>query len=140
MKAWFRSLAAAFGNPSPAQSFAGIALLAIVLYTGYVIPRPSMIGALKWITWINPVRYGFEAILVNEFHTLKATCSSLIPSGDGYEDVSPSQQVCSTPGSAAGQTIVDGNTYAMLSFGYSYSNLWRVSDLQFLLCVIQPPL
>jgi len=53
MKAWFRALAAAFGAPASAQSVSGVALLAISLYTGYVIPRPSMIGALKWITWIN---------------------------------------------------------------------------------------
>jgi ATP-binding cassette subfamily G (WHITE) protein 2 (SNQ2) len=53
MKAWFRTLAATFSTPSPAQTVSGIVLLAIVLYTGYIIPRPSMIGALKWITWIN---------------------------------------------------------------------------------------
>ncbi len=53
MKAWFRSVAAALGDPAPAQTFAGIMLLILVLYTGYMVPKPSMIGALKWISYIN---------------------------------------------------------------------------------------
>jgi ATP-binding cassette subfamily G (WHITE) protein 2 (SNQ2) len=53
MKAWFRAVAAAFGDPAPAQTVAGLMLLTLVLYTGYTIPKPSMIGALKWITYIN---------------------------------------------------------------------------------------
>ena len=53
MKAWFRSIASAFGDPAPAQTVAGLMLLALVLYTGYTIPKPSMIGALKWISYVN---------------------------------------------------------------------------------------
>jgi ABC-2 type transporter len=53
MKAWFRAVAAAFDDPAPAQTVAGILLLGLVLYTGYTIPKPSMIGALRWITWVN---------------------------------------------------------------------------------------
>lgn len=53
MKAWFRALAAAFKDPAPAQTVAGVSILLLVLYTGYTIPQPSMIGALRWITYIN---------------------------------------------------------------------------------------
>jgi ATP-binding cassette subfamily G (WHITE) protein 2 (SNQ2) len=53
MKAWFRCVAAALGDPAPAQTVAGIMLLLLVLYTGYTIPKPSQIGALKWISYIN---------------------------------------------------------------------------------------
>jgi hypothetical protein len=53
MKAWFRAVAVAFGDPAPAQTVAGLMLLTLVLYTGYTIPKPSMIGALKWISYIN---------------------------------------------------------------------------------------
>ena len=63
MKAWFRALAASLGKPAPAQTVAGIVLLGLVLYTGYTIPRPSMIGALRWITYIN-VRYIFLLVYV----------------------------------------------------------------------------
>lgn len=53
MKAWFRVLAAAFKSPAPAQAIAGVSVLILVLYTGYVIPQPYMIGALRWITYID---------------------------------------------------------------------------------------
>ena len=53
MRSWFRALAAIFGSPAPAQTVAGLATLILVLYTGYSIPKPSMIGALKWLTYIN---------------------------------------------------------------------------------------
>ena len=53
MKAYFRALAAWFTDPTPAQSAAGVTLLALTLYTGYNIPEPYMIGALRWLTYIN---------------------------------------------------------------------------------------
>lgn len=53
MKAYFRAVAAWFTDPTPAQSAAGVTLLALTLYTGYNIPEPYMIGALRWITYIN---------------------------------------------------------------------------------------
>ena len=53
MRAWFRALAAGFKSPAPAQTVSGLAILLLSLYTGYTIPQPSMIGALRWITWIN---------------------------------------------------------------------------------------
>ena len=53
MKAYFRAIAAWFSDPTPAQSAAGVSLLILTLYTGYNIPEPYMIGALRWITYIN---------------------------------------------------------------------------------------
>lgn len=53
MKAYFRSIATVFTQPAPAQAVAGITLLILVLYTGYQIPVPQMIGALRWLIYIN---------------------------------------------------------------------------------------
>ncbi|EMD36973.1 hypothetical protein CERSUDRAFT_114880 [Gelatoporia subvermispora B] len=125
MKAWFRVFAAAFKNPAPAQAVAGVSVLILVLYTGYTIPMPDMIGALKWISWINPLHYGFEALMVNEFHTIEGPCSMLVPQGPGYENVSSQNQVCTTVGSVPGQTLVSGANYLRLSYNYVYSHLWR---------------
>ncbi|KAG9083931.1 hypothetical protein FS749_005624 [Ceratobasidium sp. UAMH 11750] len=125
MKAYFRAIAASFAQESTAQAVAGIGTLALVLYTGYTIPRPSMIGALKWITYINPIRYGFEALIVNEFHGLRGECSHFVPSGPGYEGIGLANQVCTTVGAVAGQSFVDGDAFVEASYGYSYKNLWR---------------
>ena len=59
----------------------------------------------------------------NGFHTLNGTCSNLVPSGVGYENVS----ICGTLGSIPGQSTVDGNRFILLSYDYSYSHIWRVS-------------
>jgi ATP-binding cassette, subfamily G (WHITE), member 2, SNQ2 len=52
----------------------------------------------------------------NEFSTLVGTCSSLVPSGLGYENVSIQNQVCTTMGSLPGQVQVNGNAFLMASF------------------------
>ena len=53
MKAFYRALAAAFNRESGAQATAGLATLLLVLYTGYAIPKPSMVAGLRWLTWIS---------------------------------------------------------------------------------------
>ena len=75
----------------------------------------------------QPLRYGFESLMVNEFHTLNGSCATLVPSGSGYENVSVNNQVCTTVGSEPGQDFVSGSRYVELSFQYNFSNLWRVS-------------
>jgi hypothetical protein len=50
----------------------------------------------------------------------------------GYENVTLANQVCTTVGSAPGSATVDGNTFAGISYGYFYSNLWRVRRSCFL--------
>ena len=65
MRSWFRALASAFKSPAPAQTVSGLAILVLVLYTGYTIPKPSMIGALRWITYINvsPIHHSLFQLL-----------------------------------------------------------------------------
>ncbi len=66
MSAIFRTIAASTKTVSQAMAFAGVMVLAIVIYTGFTIPRPYEHPWFKWISWINPIAYAFEAILVNE--------------------------------------------------------------------------
>ncbi|KZP27935.1 hypothetical protein FIBSPDRAFT_927900 [Athelia psychrophila] len=125
MKAWFRMLTAACKSEATAQAFSGMSVLVLVLYTGYAIPMPSMIGALRWITYINPLRYGFEGIITNQFRTLNSVCSNFVPMGPGYESVGLANQVCTTVGAVAGEAVVNGARFVELSYGYSYVNAWR---------------
>ncbi|KAK6996716.1 pleiotropic drug resistance ABC transporter [Favolaschia claudopus] len=130
MKAFFRATSAAFKTIANAQAVSGIVVLAFVVYTGYTLPKrvrgciAVLIGALRWITYINPLRYAFEALMANEFHTLRGSCAALVPQGPGYENITLDNQVCATLGSVAGQDFVDGNKFIALSFGYFFSNQW----------------
>lgn len=125
MKSYFRALAAACKTQDAAQGIGGISVLVLAIYAGYIIPKPSMIGALRWLNYINPLRYGFEALFTNEFHTIRGKCSSLVPQGPGYPNVSIENQVCTVVGSQPGQLYVDGNLFAGLSHEYYWSNAWR---------------
>lgn len=53
MKAFYRALAAAFQREAGAQAVAGLLTLLLVLYTGYAIPKPTMVQGLAWLTWLS---------------------------------------------------------------------------------------
>ncbi|PQE26852.1 ABC transporter CDR4 protein [Rutstroemia sp. NJR-2017a BVV2] len=125
MSMFFRSIAALSRSLSEAMAPAAIFILSIVTYTGFAVPIRDMHPWFRWINYIDPVAYGFEAVMVNEFHNRKIPCSVFVPSGPGYGNVSPQQKICSTTGAAAGADFVDGDTYLEVNFGYKYSHLWR---------------
>ncbi len=47
---------------------ASLLILAMVIFTGFVIPVDYMLGWCRWINYLDPVAYGFEALMINEFH------------------------------------------------------------------------
>jgi hypothetical protein len=79
---------------------------------------------LKWLIWINPVQYTFEAIVSNEFYKLELECVPpfIVPDGPG---ALPGHQSCLTQGSRPGQTTVRGADYILTNFGYTRDHLWR---------------
>lgn len=120
----YRSIAASTKTVSQALAIAGVATLAIVIYTGFVIPRPLMHPWFKWISWINPVAYAFEGLFVNELHGQRFACSQIVPSGPGYA-ASGNNFICAVAGAVAGQDTVSGDDYLQAQFQYSYSHIWR---------------
>lgn len=122
MSMFFRTIGASSRTLAQALAPAAILILALVIYTGFVIPTRTMLGWSRWINYLDPVAYGFEAVMANEFHGRQFACSSFIPS---YPGVSLNNQVCSVTGSAPGSSTVDGDAYLMQSYKYSYSHIWR---------------
>ena len=120
----YRSIAASTKTVSQALAIAGVVTLAIVIYTGFVIPRPLMHPWFKWISWINPVAYAFEGLFVNELHGQRFTCSTLVPSGGSYA-LTGDSFVCSIAGAVVGQATVSGDDYLESQFQYSYAHIWR---------------
>ncbi|PWY83072.1 ATP-binding cassette transporter [Aspergillus sclerotioniger CBS 115572] len=124
MSGIFRTLAASTKTLAQAMAMAGVIVLAIVIYTGFVIPTPQMsaIPWFSWIRWINPIYYTFEALIANEFHGRRFTCSQFIP---GYPSLSGDSFICSVRGSVAGERSVSGDAYIQTQYSYTYAHEWR---------------
>ncbi|KAL4982994.1 ABC-2 type transporter-domain-containing protein [Aspergillus falconensis] len=122
MSAVFRTMAAITKNAAQAMGLAGILMLALVVYTGYVLPVPSMHPWFEWIHYLNPIYYAFEAMIANEFHGRDFECTSFVPS---YADLNGDSFSCSSLGSVAGARTVSGDSYIDFNYTYSYSHVWR---------------
>lgn len=104
---------------------ASILILALVIFTGFVIPVDYMLGWCRWINYLDPVAYGFEALMINEFHNRNFTCDSFVPSGPGYEDVDGLNRACSVVGAKPGDGFVGGDAYISSQYKYSHGHKWR---------------
>lgn len=56
-------------------------ILLLVIYTGFVLPIPSMHPWLRWFGYLNPVGYAFESLMINEFDGIRFPCASFVPDG-----------------------------------------------------------
>ncbi|KAL5333991.1 ABC-2 type transporter-domain-containing protein [Aspergillus crustosus] len=135
MSMFFRFFASLTKSLEQALAPSSIILLALVLYTGFAIPVSYMRGWASWIRWLNPVSYGFEAVMVNEFHGREFPCVSFVPSGPGYENVSLQEKVCSSVGAVPGSEVVQGTEFVRLSYGYENSHRWRNFGILFALII-----
>ncbi|KAK5012933.1 ATP-binding cassette transporter snq2, partial [Cryomyces antarcticus] len=128
MYAFFRAIGAMVGSLDVATRITGVAIQALVVYTGYLIPPRKMHPWFSWLRWINPVQYGFEGLMANEFYNLELQClpPMLVPQGPG---AAPQFQSCTIQGSTPGSTVVNGADYILVAYQYSRSHLWRNSGL-----------
>lgn len=125
MTACFRAIGAAFPSFDAASKVSGFLVSAFIMYNGYMIPKPAMHPWFVWIYWIDPMSYGFESLMANEFHNKVIPCvaQNLVPSGPQYTDLV--HQACAGIGGALpGATSVTGDQY-IASLSYSHDNLWR---------------
>jgi ABC-type multidrug transport system ATPase subunit/ABC-type multidrug transport system permease subunit len=121
---FFRMLGSLVPSLNAATALSGLSIQALVVYAGYIIPRPSMHPWLYWLWYINPLAYGFESLMINEFYNLNLECTipRLLPYG------APGQypnQGCAITGSTPGSTVVSGARYIDESFTYVRGHLWR---------------
>lgn len=123
----FRTIAATSRTLSQALVPAAILILGLVIYTGFTIPPRNMLGWSRWMNYIDPIAYGFESLMVNEFHNRWFDCldSAMIPAGPGYTNVPSTSKICSAKGARAGSNRVFGNDYLADSFQYYNSHKWR---------------
>jgi ABC-type multidrug transport system permease subunit len=66
MSMYFRLIAALSRTLSQAMAPAAVFILALVIYTGFAIPTSNMHPWFRWINYLDPVAYAFEALMINE--------------------------------------------------------------------------
>ena len=128
-----------------AQAMAPVALwiLNLILTIGFVLPNREMKPWLRWIGYINPMAFTFESLMINEvshyirilstrsfdlryqFNNRSFRCSTLLPTGPGYENPSKGGVVCATVGVESEGSYVDGGAYLLLNYGFRPTHLWR---------------
>lgn len=125
MSMLFRLIGSVTKSIAQAMAPSAIILLGLVLYTGFTIPTQYMRSWISWCRWANPIYYGLESIMLNEFAGRDFTCSNYVPSGAGYDDALPTSRACSSQGSVPGQDFVSGTVYLNIAYGYEPSHRWR---------------
>ncbi|KAH8727674.1 opaque-specific ABC transporter CDR3 [Phaeosphaeriaceae sp. PMI808] len=125
MSMFFRLFASMTKTIAQALAPSSIILLLLVLYTGFAIPIDYMKKWLSWFRWLNPISYGFESVMVNEFNGREFGCSSFVPNGPSYQNIAANQRACAVQGSQPGSNVVSGTTYVETAFRYSYGHRWR---------------
>lgn len=125
MSFFFRTLAAAMPTVQLAMVPATVILMAVVMYTGFVIPITRLKGTWsRWINYIDPLAYSYEALMSNEFHGRWFDCSQFIPFGP-EDGATGTTFACSIPGSNPGDTKVSGDRFLDLQYQYENSHKWR---------------
>ncbi|KAH9200926.1 ABC-2 type transporter-domain-containing protein [Zygosaccharomyces rouxii] len=121
----FRCVGSLTNTLTEAMVPASILLLGMAMYTGFAIPETKMLGWSKWIWYINPLSYLFEALMTNEFHDRKFACSTFIPHGGDYDNVTGKQHICGVVGAIPGETFVLGDNFLKKSYNYDIKHKWR---------------
>ncbi|PYH78160.1 ABC transporter [Aspergillus uvarum CBS 121591] len=124
MYSLFRTIGALTGSLDVSTRLTGVVIQILIVYTGYLIPPWKMHPWFKWLIWVNPVQYAFEAIMSNEFYNLNLQCvpPAIFPGGPTAQ---AGHQVCAIQGSTPNQLVVQGSRYIEEAFTYSRSHLWR---------------
>ncbi|KAI4952832.1 hypothetical protein J4E91_003307 [Alternaria rosae] len=126
MTAFFRMIGAAFPNFDAASKVSGFSITALILYIGYQIPKPSMHPWFVWIYWIDPLSYGFESLMANEFSGQEIPCvnANLIPNFLPQYQNGVNQACAGVGGAKPGATSVNGDDY-LESLSYAKGHIWR---------------
>ncbi|GAA5965734.1 hypothetical protein JCM21900_006739 [Sporobolomyces salmonicolor] len=129
---FFRLLGTLCANYDQASRLASVLITSMILYSGYLIPIFAQHRWLFWISYLNPLQFGFSAAMSNEFKRINLLCDStyILPHNlNGAFPQYPSElgpnQVCTLAGSRPGNAYVAGRDYIQASFQYDIGEQWR---------------
>ncbi|EPB91141.1 hypothetical protein HMPREF1544_02021 [Mucor circinelloides 1006PhL] len=124
MNGFFRFWGAVSPNFFTASQLSSILLIAALIYCGYQIPYTQMHPWLFWIYWINPLAYGYKALISDEMRNLHFSCegANSVPYGPTYTD--QQYKSCILPGAAPGASYILGDDYLAVNYGYYVWQRW----------------
>ncbi|KXH27782.1 ABC-2 type transporter [Colletotrichum nymphaeae SA-01] len=125
MSGIYRTMASLARTSHQAMVPVTLVTIGVMMYAGFTVPTAYMQGWSRWMGYVNPLSYAFEALMANEFHGRQFLCAGLVPSGPGYDDLSISGRTCAVVGAVPGSDMIDGDRYIEQSFGYFNDNKWR---------------
>ncbi|KAI8330865.1 ABC-2 type transporter-domain-containing protein [Chlamydoabsidia padenii] len=126
MNGFFRFWGAVASTFFTASQVSSVFLIAALVYCGYQIPYNQMHPWLMWIYWINPLAYGYKALISNEMTGMKFECQGVgsVPSGPSYTDTESTYKTCLLPGAQPGADYVLGDDYLHSAYGYETWQRW----------------
>ncbi|KAK8091733.1 ABC-2 type transporter-domain-containing protein [Apiospora hydei] len=108
-----------------AAQISGFMTMIMMVYAGYLIPIPNMHPWFRWIAYINPASYAFNAVMASEMGNRQMTCvePQFVPFGPSYD--SNQYRSCTTVGSAPGDDLINGAEYLYLQYDIHGWEIWR---------------
>ncbi|KAL3481383.1 ABC-2 type transporter-domain-containing protein [Aspergillus californicus] len=122
----FRAIGALCKRFGLASQITGLLSTIGFVYGGYLIPFQKMHPWFRWIFYLNPGSYAFEALMASEFDGLELQCvePNYIPYGSSYPSSASPYRGCSVVGSND-QGVISGLDYVSQQYSYSKGHIWR---------------
>jgi len=67
-------MASFFNDIGVALTVLPLFLMPLMIFSGFFVNEGTVVQALSWIKWISPMKYGFVALVLNEFTGLELHC------------------------------------------------------------------
>ncbi|KAF3343674.1 putative membrane protein [Verticillium dahliae VDG2] len=121
----FRMIGACCRHFGFASQISGWVIMAMMVYGGYLIPVASIHPWFRWIWYINPAAYAFNAVLASEMGTMTLTCvePQYVPFGSTYNE--SAYRSCTVAGSAPALQLIDGESFLQVQYRAMVSEIWR---------------
>ncbi|KAL5505028.1 SNQ2_6 [Sanghuangporus vaninii] len=130
MKALFRSVAIL--TKTTGYYLAGSIIILLLLFSNFNDLPSSFKRVSLWLSWLDPLRYTFEGLIVNEYHGVQVPCSGYASGGEIYGTAFLPAQTCLSAALASQQINISGDDYFEDTYGYSYANLWTIQNFAFI--------
>ncbi|GMF05742.1 unnamed protein product [Ambrosiozyma monospora] len=104
----FRTIGSCFDTLTSSMTPVNVILMGLILCAGFVLPTTTMHGWSRWINYIDPVAYAFEALIANEYSGRRFDCTTFVPA---YPDISLNNKVCAFVSAKPGMAYINGTDY-----------------------------